>query len=282
MKNWNSLLVAVAFKRIDVVRYLLNDACVSLKMAGRNPDAAEDADNVATECFVLQIAAKNTDLTMLSELWSNFQAFDVPHLEHIVEHLIAAGWGAGLKSLLESYTTDVLFSSLRAEWQCGLVAKWVERVKAAPALQKDFDTAMQAPHFALPALCVYLEGEPTKALVEGCAKSVQDYEYYHFKNSTCFETLNERRKAFEEKGEEQKSAFATWDAKTADFETKMADLDFFRSGEEYANIQKDILTYMNSGDLDKLNDIYAKTDIRTFDFYSVNPSSLGFAETAEI
>ncbi len=61
MKNWNPLLVAIAFKKIDIVRYLLNELNISLKMGGWNPDSQEGADMAEAECFALKIAVKNKD-----------------------------------------------------------------------------------------------------------------------------------------------------------------------------------------------------------------------------
>ena len=49
MKEWNPLLVAIANKKLEVVRYLLNDSNVSLKMAGCRPDLEDGADIVEGE-----------------------------------------------------------------------------------------------------------------------------------------------------------------------------------------------------------------------------------------
>ena len=37
MKDWNPLLLAIAFKRVEIVRYLIQDLKVSLKLATRDP-----------------------------------------------------------------------------------------------------------------------------------------------------------------------------------------------------------------------------------------------------
>jgi len=38
-KDFNPFLVAVLHKRIDIVRYLINDLKISVRMAGKSPDA---------------------------------------------------------------------------------------------------------------------------------------------------------------------------------------------------------------------------------------------------
>jgi hypothetical protein len=38
MKDWNPLLVAIAFKRVEIVRYLLQDLKISFRHASRDPD----------------------------------------------------------------------------------------------------------------------------------------------------------------------------------------------------------------------------------------------------
>jgi hypothetical protein len=43
MTQWNPLLVAVSGKKIDIVRYLLNDLHLSLSTAGSAPDGSLDA-----------------------------------------------------------------------------------------------------------------------------------------------------------------------------------------------------------------------------------------------
>ena len=45
MSNWNPFLIAIAFKRIDVVRYFLHDLKISLRKAGRKPNAAAPASS---------------------------------------------------------------------------------------------------------------------------------------------------------------------------------------------------------------------------------------------
>ncbi len=135
MKEWNPLLVAVALGKVEIVRYLLYDAKVSVKMAGRKPDTDEAAaDLVESECFALRLAAGNKDLPMLTELWSSFLAYDVHHLCHMVSFMFENKWAPGLKAILDSYTTDVLFSGLKVNKQVELMATWADKVKEAPEM----------------------------------------------------------------------------------------------------------------------------------------------------
>lgn len=38
MAEWNPLLLAVAMKKMDIVRYLLNDLKIALRHHGKNPN----------------------------------------------------------------------------------------------------------------------------------------------------------------------------------------------------------------------------------------------------
>lgn len=51
MAEWNPLLVAIAQKRIDIVRYFLYDLNVALRHAGRKPNAepSDSADEMAAQ-----------------------------------------------------------------------------------------------------------------------------------------------------------------------------------------------------------------------------------------
>ena len=126
---------------------------------------------------------------MLGELWSNYLAFDICHLDHIVTHLLDEKYGPGLKTILSAYTTDVLVSSMKPENIYELVSKWVKKAKDIPEMQADLDIGLQHSYFALPALNVLLEGEPTKAQIEGLSKVVKEFEYYHFKYSSVYDAL---------------------------------------------------------------------------------------------
>lgn len=64
MAKWNPLLVAIAFKKIEIVRYFINDLGITLAAAGACPDFNLDAR------FALQLALANQDLPMVQELWS--------------------------------------------------------------------------------------------------------------------------------------------------------------------------------------------------------------------
>ena len=67
MANWNPVLLAIAFKKVEVLRYLLNDLRISLATAGTSPDSQVDVR------FALQLAAAFHDLPTLVELWGGLQ-----------------------------------------------------------------------------------------------------------------------------------------------------------------------------------------------------------------
>ncbi len=76
MKDWNPLLLAIAFKRVEIVRYLIQDLKISLKLATRDPTiepipakATLSFQHVSLErsnkIFGLHLAIINRDLAML-------------------------------------------------------------------------------------------------------------------------------------------------------------------------------------------------------------------------
>jgi hypothetical protein len=81
MAEWNPLLLAIAFKRLDIVRYFLHELMLSLRLTGvKAPINYEQLpeDKIAEEeIFSLTIAVANKDTPMLQELWtSNSSAWE--------------------------------------------------------------------------------------------------------------------------------------------------------------------------------------------------------------
>lgn len=118
MADWNPLLVAIAFKKIDIVRYLINELQVSVRQWTTKPDdlaMMACGDNFTTaenQIFGLYLAAHNKDINMLKELWNlQYLAWEEIHLQRLMKHLIAFKWGDGIKAVLSSYTSHILFSS---------------------------------------------------------------------------------------------------------------------------------------------------------------------------
>ena len=88
---------------------------MSLRQAGRRPgEEINTTEEAVTEqqIFCLLIALANKDLEMMEELWGHYLAWDTSHLRMIVDILTESRWGPALSSLLKSYTTDVIFSSM--------------------------------------------------------------------------------------------------------------------------------------------------------------------------
>lgn len=113
--DWNPLLVAIASKKIDVVQYFLGELKVSLRQLGRRPGeedviSAESAAQQQIFCLIIAIATR--ELPMFEELWNHYTAWDTVHLHLITDIIISERWGLALQSLLKSYTTDVIFTSL--------------------------------------------------------------------------------------------------------------------------------------------------------------------------
>jgi hypothetical protein len=119
-KDFNPFLIAVAHKRVDMVRYLVSAHKISVRMAGKSPTAeapgsAEDAGD--QQVFCLKLAVANRDLPMFEELWGHYTSWESNHLVRIFEILIQEKWQQGIQHLLRSYTSDLIFSSQSLEHQ---------------------------------------------------------------------------------------------------------------------------------------------------------------------
>lgn len=70
--NWNPLLLAIAYKRADIVRYLLDEIHVSLINLGRVPFSNKyfSDEQYSDETFSVKLAIANKDTQMLAELWN--------------------------------------------------------------------------------------------------------------------------------------------------------------------------------------------------------------------
>lgn len=73
-KMWNPLLFAVAFKHLDLVKYLISERKVNAKLCLRDPAQSGEYSEVSpqyevrSKCFAVLIALSNKDARMLSYL----------------------------------------------------------------------------------------------------------------------------------------------------------------------------------------------------------------------
>ena len=69
MAEWNPFLLAVAFKKVEIVRYFTQELKVAARIAGRKPASYEESMTwemrVESELFALSLAIANKDLSML-------------------------------------------------------------------------------------------------------------------------------------------------------------------------------------------------------------------------
>lgn len=81
MKEWNPLLVALAYKQSEVLKYLIGNAKLSVRVAGRDPRysfiESINSDNYKTEkiqrqMFCIDITIQNEDLECLHLLWDQY------------------------------------------------------------------------------------------------------------------------------------------------------------------------------------------------------------------
>lgn len=82
MSEWNPLLIAIAFKKIEIVRYFLGTWTLPIRFAGKKStvELAQQAVDPEGEIFSLKIAVANKDHAMLEELWRDMTAWKEEHL----------------------------------------------------------------------------------------------------------------------------------------------------------------------------------------------------------
>jgi hypothetical protein len=100
MAEWNPLLLAVAFKRLEIVRYFVHELRLPIRIAGNKSGqnyGEQEEDLITNEMFALTLAITNKDTNMLQELWTvNSSAWEENHLHRLLKQLIAAKWTQGL------------------------------------------------------------------------------------------------------------------------------------------------------------------------------------------
>lgn len=80
MKEFNPLLVAIAHKKLEVVRYLLHEYGISLKNFGKNP-YSDMSDSPLAPLFSLELTVATKDDKMLDLLWGKSNCWEAIHLK---------------------------------------------------------------------------------------------------------------------------------------------------------------------------------------------------------
>ena len=123
--DWNPLLIAIYNNQLDVVRYFANDLNVPVKyLVVDAPEPQIMKEKVEMEIIGLKAAISIKSEEILEVLWGVFQAWNVNHLDRVIELIIEQQWGSGLQIIIKSYTTDVIFNGLSMRHQMRLMAKW--------------------------------------------------------------------------------------------------------------------------------------------------------------
>jgi len=115
--------------------------------------------------------------------------------------MISEKWGLALQSILKSYTTDVIFSSLPTGRRIEYVEFLLRQRKTTPVeFHKYFDEALARRPFSLIAIYAILEGREAglltnteiKAFIDKAHLDISEFEYAHLKYS-AYNTLIRQR-----------------------------------------------------------------------------------------
>lgn len=100
MANWNPVLLAIAYKKLDILRYFTSELNVGIRHTTQEPEgdstqfAQEDFE--AKEAFSLMIAIANKDIKTFNALWDDYTAWSKEHLVRVVKQLVHEKWVQGL------------------------------------------------------------------------------------------------------------------------------------------------------------------------------------------
>jgi hypothetical protein len=131
---------------------------------------------------------------MLEELWGHYLAWDIAHLKMMVEILVESRWGPALASLLKSYTTDIIYSSMTLYKQVETIGEWFRmRQGTELAFHKYFDEPLSKRPFSIVATFIALDNTvqnsffvtsmEIKEFVQVAHTDISEYEYARFKYS---------------------------------------------------------------------------------------------------
>lgn len=215
MSNWNPLLIAIAFKKVEIVRYFLADKQIALSWAGRAPDGTQD------HTFALKLAIINQDLPMLVELWAGaqYQAWDHVHFQWLLKQLILEHhWAKGFtavmngsgkdsawkttESILGSLSSSDLLSTLRNDvFQHSITAP-------NPEIQKAVDEALSQKALSIFAIHLLLTNETfrpaadVKTFIEKHLESLNHNSYLKYHSTQIAEELKAGMAKFEALGDQ--------------------------------------------------------------------------------
>lgn len=87
--TWNPVLLAIAYKKLDILRYFTSELNISIRHTTYEPESDSPQfnhgeDNVAKEAFSLMVAIANKDIKTFTALWEDYSAWSKEHLVRVV------------------------------------------------------------------------------------------------------------------------------------------------------------------------------------------------------
>lgn len=147
----------------------------------------ENDPDLEDHFFALRLAVCNKDQKMIETLYdANYSGlWELSHLVKLFELLGQITWSAGYKHIVWSYTTEILFESLRVDKQVLLLGKYLLNMDHPLGSPK----GMIAPPFALSLLYLLLDPEQTlvtdmtkiRKLIERSSPIITLQNYLNFK-----------------------------------------------------------------------------------------------------
>jgi hypothetical protein len=117
--NWNALLFAIYYNKMDVVKYYANESSINFRLAMADPEERESEEkefenqNGEFELFGIKLAIHKRNKEMLDFLWNtNNRVWGLEHFEAVADLINNISWMEGLKVFLRSKTSMNMFIDL--------------------------------------------------------------------------------------------------------------------------------------------------------------------------
>ena len=115
-KSWNPFTFAVAYKKIEIVRYFIHTTTQAMGIPVRHVCKGDQGENpVQQELFAAILAIKVGNYEALSEIWSCLHAWEFRHLMEISKIILAMKDVRAFTEILNAFATGVILCSLPIE-----------------------------------------------------------------------------------------------------------------------------------------------------------------------
>eukprot|EP00347_Sterkiella_histriomuscorum_P007709 403347865 len=276
MANWNPVLLAIAYKKLDILRYFTSDLNVAIRHTTQEPEIEKSffpEDQEAQEAFGLMLAIANKDAKTFSALWDDFTSWSKEHLVRVVQQVVQEKWVVGLQTILGSYTTDVIYNALTHEEQRTLLTLWFKiRKSESGDVKKTLDEKLQQSPFSLMGLYVLIASDDQDELMTKVEKqsfimrqlhTISEVQYAHFRmNQEFAANLEKSMETFSQAGEKEAKVVADMKELLQRFSETIQQLPGLVDEAQYNQAKLNLLKAFLGGNVDNIKEIVSTLQFR--------------------